>query len=126
MGRRSDEERLRETVAGEPDLVKRMLPEEHRNLVQELQVHQIELVLQNEELNRAQQELELSRANYFDLYDLAPDGYLTLSARNLILDIIGTIHPGDEGVTQAPGPSSPSLSAKSRRPSGPGFPIAQS
>ena len=86
-GRRNAEERRRETEAGAPDPIKRMLPEEHRTLVQELQVHQIELELQNEELNRAQQELELSRANYFDLYDLAPVGYLTLSARNLILEL---------------------------------------
>ncbi len=53
-------------------------------LVHELQVHQIELELQNEELRRAQTELESTKARYFDLYDLAPVGYLTISESGLI------------------------------------------
>ncbi len=51
----------------------------------ELRVHQIELEMQNEELRRAQLELEASRARYFDLYDLAPVGYCSLSEEGLIL-----------------------------------------
>jgi len=47
-------------------------------LMHELQVHQIELELQNEELIRAGAELEASLEKYTDLYEFAPVGYLTL------------------------------------------------
>jgi PAS domain S-box-containing protein len=55
-----------------------------RRVLHELHVHQIELEMQNEELCRVQAELETSRARYFDLYDLAPVGYFTLSEKGLI------------------------------------------
>lgn len=61
-------------------------PEEVGRLLHELRVHQIELEMQNEELRCAQQEIEASRAKYFDLYELAPVGYLTLSEKGLILE----------------------------------------
>jgi len=62
------------------------LEESSRRMVYELQVHQIELEMQNEELRQAQAELEASRARYFDLYDLAPIGYCTLDEKNTIVE----------------------------------------
>ena len=54
--------------------------------VHELRVHQIELEMQNEELRRAQLELDASRERYFDLYDLAPVAYCTVNEHGLILE----------------------------------------
>ncbi len=42
--------------------------------------------MQNEELDRARAELEASRARYFDPYDMAPVGYVTLSEQGVILE----------------------------------------
>ncbi|MGC8494549.1 MAG: LuxR C-terminal-related transcriptional regulator [Syntrophobacteraceae bacterium] len=60
--------------------------EEIRLLIHQLRVHQIEMEMQNEELRNAQAALEVARARYFDLYDLAPVGYCTLSTNGLILE----------------------------------------
>ena len=61
-------------------------PKETWQVLHELRVHQIELEMQNNELRRAQAELDTSRARYFDLYDLAPMGYCTLSEQETILE----------------------------------------
>jgi PAS domain S-box-containing protein len=60
---------------------------EGMDALEELRIHQIELEMQNEELRRAQADLEQSRARYFDLYDLAPVGYLTVDDKGAILEM---------------------------------------
>ncbi|MEI6785103.1 MAG: PAS domain-containing protein, partial [Verrucomicrobiota bacterium] len=61
-------------------------PLDAQKLLHELQVHQIELELQNEELRRSQLELETERIRYFDLYNLAPVGYCTLDEKSVVIE----------------------------------------
>jgi PAS domain S-box-containing protein len=53
----------------------------------ELQVHQVELEMQNDALRQQQTELEAARDRYVDLYDFAPVGYLTLTSDGMIDEI---------------------------------------
>ena len=74
------EERLRQyrtgaLAPGTPDL---------KRLVHELEVHQIELEMQNEQLRRTQVELETTRERLALLYDAAPVGYLTIDSSGLV------------------------------------------
>jgi PAS domain-containing protein len=54
-------------------------PEEMRQAFHELEVHQIELEMQNEELVQTHAEVEALLSQYTDLYDFAPVGYFTLA-----------------------------------------------
>ena len=83
--RQQAEARFRETAAQSPQDLEALSPEATRHMLHELQVHQIELEMQNEELRESQAALDAVRARYFDLYDLAPVGYCTVSEQGLIL-----------------------------------------
>jgi len=83
--RKRAEELLRKRVGDvEPETLS---AEEARRLVHELQVHQIELEMQNEELRLSQEMLEESRQKYTDLYDRAPVGYFTFDREGVILGV---------------------------------------
>jgi len=82
--RRQAEKRL---LKGKKDITVPVTPEELRRLIQELEVHQIELEMQNEELQQARLDLERSLIQYTDLYDFAPVGYITLDQSGVILNV---------------------------------------
>tara|TARA_R110002096_G_scaffold164099_9_gene331803 strand:+ start:2067 stop:4967 length:2901 start_codon:yes stop_codon:yes gene_type:complete len=66
--------------------VSKMEAKEVQQLVHELQVHQMELEIQNQELREAQMELSVARDRYADLYEFAPVSYVTLDKVSRILD----------------------------------------
>lgn len=71
-------EKARRIAAIDPKSIAKTTHQAMETLVHELRVHQIELEMQNEELIRTQEELDDARVRYFDLFQRAPIGYLTL------------------------------------------------
>lgn len=69
------------TLGDLPDLSPQAMDDACANLGQ----HQIELKLQNDELRRTQAALAIAKSHYFDFYDLAPVGYLTVNAQAMVL-----------------------------------------
>ena len=82
--RRRAEDRLKEK---KPETGAAPAEINQKKLIHELQVHQIELEMQNEELIRAREEVEEVLAKYTDLYDFAPVGYLTFDEKGLISEL---------------------------------------
>ena len=76
------EERLRDR--------KRSLPAplevDQERLLHELEVHQIELEMQNEELREARIDLESALARYTEIFDFAPVGYTTITLEGALLE----------------------------------------
>jgi PAS domain S-box-containing protein len=79
--RREAEAQLRAKTAAQPPPVS--LAEAQR-LLHELEVHQIELEMQNAELRSAREELEAAHTKYAELFDFAPLGYFILDQRGRI------------------------------------------
>ena len=63
------------------------IPQDVNELIHELQLHQIELEMQNEELRKSQLKLQTSQNRYFELYNFAPTGYFTLDEKELVKDV---------------------------------------
>ena len=78
---------LRERAARSAEHIDALTPEATQRLLLELQVHRIELEMQNDELRCSQAKLDTSNARYFDFYDLAPVGYVSVSKWGLILQV---------------------------------------
>ena len=93
--RQRSERQLGERAAeeGEPNVMY-----DTQRLFHELQVHQIELELQNEELSHANAAASAALEKYTDLYDFAPVGYFTLDEKGLIaeLNMAGAVLLGAE------------------------------
>jgi len=66
--------------------IKAMSSEEIRQAFLDLQAHQAQLELQNQKLRRTREKLEVSMQRYFELFDLAPVGYITVNVRGLIIE----------------------------------------
>src|SRR5262245_12564829 len=58
-----------------------------KELLHEPHVHSEELTVQNEQLVRAQHDIEQARDRYADLFDFAPIGYLTLTLQGVITSV---------------------------------------
>ena len=84
MLRRKAEEKLRNKQKKADKLV---IESDVKKLMHELQVHQIELEMQNEELHQAYETAENALKKYTMLYDFAPMGYFTIESDGSICDL---------------------------------------
>jgi two-component system response regulator len=66
------------------------IPKELKDIVHDLQMHQIEMEMQKEELKKSRQEIMDSRKRYFDLYNSAPVGYFTILEDGIIIEANNT------------------------------------
>ena len=84
MLRKKAEEQLRKK---QKKVDKPVMETDVKKLLHELQVHQIELEMQNEELHQAYETAETALKKYTMLYDFAPMGYFTLDNEGSIIDL---------------------------------------
>lgn len=84
MLREKAEKQLNEKLKQEESALKET---DINKLLHELQVHQIELEMQNEELRQAYETAETALKKYTMLFDLSPMGYFSLDAEGAICDL---------------------------------------
>jgi hypothetical protein len=82
--RKNAEKKLKETQKNTTDTD---VETDVKRLVHELQVHQIELEMQNEELRQANERAETALKKYTMMYDFAPMGYFTLDHSGMIYEL---------------------------------------
>jgi PAS domain S-box-containing protein len=80
--RKRAEQRL--TTGGKWDIA-RMTTEDVATMLYELETHQVELEMQNEEMHKLQEQLVEMRDQYATLYNCAPVGYVTMDEKGLIM-----------------------------------------
>ncbi len=86
--RRGAEARLRQRQTEQPPAVGNRKPAtDPQRLLHELEVHQVELEMQNTELQEARDRMEALLEKYTDLYDFAPVGYFSLDEQGRILEV---------------------------------------
>jgi PAS domain S-box-containing protein len=85
--RQQAEDRSRDNAPCPADPALTMSPEESGRMTHELQVHQIELEMQNEELRTAHEQLDSALARYRDLFDHAPAGYVMVNQAGLLQEV---------------------------------------
>ncbi|MBL0165668.1 MAG: diguanylate cyclase [Propionivibrio sp.] len=77
---------LRRKAVLSPENFANLTPEAAQQMLHELQVYQIELEMQNEKLHQSEVAMDTALSRYFDLYDLAPVGYCSISEPGLIIE----------------------------------------
>jgi PAS domain S-box-containing protein len=75
-----------EMAALSPNNISDLSADEIKQIFHELKVHQIELEMQNDEIRNNHIALDISNRRYFDLYDMAPVGYLTVNEHLMIIE----------------------------------------
>ncbi|NTV90593.1 MAG: diguanylate cyclase [Clostridiales bacterium] len=66
--------------------IENLSKEEIKLVIHDLKVQQIELEMQNEELKRIHEELDITKARYYDIFEMAPEGYLILTESGMIIE----------------------------------------
>src|SRR5574343_328824 len=74
-----------------PEEISQITPDEIQRIFYDLQIHQIELKMQNQELLSAQEELTLSRNNYHYLFHQLPVGIVIVGANGFVEQVNDTL-----------------------------------